>query len=201
MKTNYFINVITFGSLLLVAACHKDKASPGLADFPVSVGNKWKYIVYDSVHNYTDTQTVAISGATMMTDGRPAKLVRSSFSFSFDSSYAYLLEDADKATFYADQQGRDYNKVYTYPLMVGAWWVGENMLDTNKVVSIGDISVPAGSFTAYAINRDFKVTDIAIKEKEWYCPGVGMVQRNYYERNLGFLVNKTFRLVSYSIIK
>lgn len=201
MKTNHSVNVALLLFLALNTSCHKNNASPNLVDLPVSVGTNWKYVVYDSIHGNTDTQTVAITGTAIMSDGRTAKTVRSYFSFSTDTSYTYLVENTDKATFYTNQNGIDYNKSYTYPLKVGAWWRGENILDTNKVVSNIDIGVPAGSFSTYMINRSYKVTGMAVRENEWYCPGVGMVQRNYYERNIGFIINKTFRLVSYSIAR
>ena len=195
------MNVILLVIILFITSCNKDHTSPNFSDFPATVGTNWKYVVYDSIHNYADTQIVVISGETTLNNGRAAKIVKSYFIFNSDTTYTYLVEDASKVIFYTDKEGYDYNKIYVYPLKIGAWWQGENILDTSKVISNEGITVPACSFSTYTVSRNYKVTNMAVRENEWYCPGVGVVQRNYFTRNIGFISNKTFSLLSYNIYK
>lgn len=184
---------------LLGASCKKNHAPAVITNFPQATATRWTYAVYDSLHGYPDTQTVIISGDTTLQDGRSAKTVIAYFASSIDTTRSFVSEDAVHAIFYINDQGKDYNKIYLFPLKVGASWLGENVLDTSKVVSNQNIQVPAGNFSTYLIHRNYAVTNTAITETEWYTAGVGVVQRTYYERNIGFTVYKTFRLLSYKI--
>ena len=219
MKNIQIINIIALFLLLFGASCHKDQPNANLVNLPkivdtkcifcdsiqnfsgTQIGNNWKYIVYDSLRRNVDTQTVVISGETTLSDGRMSKIVKSYYSISGDTTYTYLVEDASMATFYTTKEGSVFDKSYVYPLKIGTMWKGWHMLDTLRVDSKESIIVPAGNFSAYTIHKYYRVTNTFILDDEWYCPGIGMIQRNYRELNFGPVMNKTFRLISYNFVK
>jgi uncharacterized Tic20 family protein len=203
MKLSFqFWMLLTVVILIISCSKHISALPPDNSQtFTATVGSSWKYIVFDSLKNSIDTQTVVIFGLTKLKDGRTAKIVKSSFSFSRDTTYSYLFQDTNKAIFYDSKDGTNYNKIYVFPLKVNSSWLGENILDTNRVTSNENITVGAGNFNSYLIVRNFKVTNVGIRESEWFCPGVGMIQRNYYERNIGFIIYKHYELISYYLAK
>ena len=92
-------------------------------------------MVYDSTKHISDTEFVKIGGTTKLSSGVNSKIIRSVNYFQADTTFTYLVESADKAIFYLNKDGKDYNKVYQFPLKENSFWIGENILDTNKVIS------------------------------------------------------------------
>jgi len=193
-------NGLLFYFILCLTSCSKGNANnEQIQDFPDAIGNSWTYNVFDSIKHISDTEFVKIIGTTTLNNGMNSKIIRTINYFSADTTFTYLETSGNRAIFYLNKDAKDYNKVYQFPLKENTYWFGENLLDTNKVISKENIIVPAGSFIAYKIHRSYTVTNVGINETEWYTPKIGMIKRDYYERNIGFTIKKTYELVYYKI--
>ncbi|MDR0793418.1 MAG: hypothetical protein LBE82_08940 [Chitinophagaceae bacterium] len=186
--------------IALMVGCGKN-AAQNIPNYPYNIGSKWVYLVYDSVLQYSDTETVEITGTTQINNGINAKVFKHSFSSNKDSvAYSYLTENVDTLLFWTEISGYySYYQIYVFPINVGRQWMGVNTLDTNRVVSYENTIVPAGNFNAYKITGNYYVTNYFFSENEWYSPSIGMIKRDYYTRNFAFPEWKSYQLLSYEL--
>jgi hypothetical protein len=184
-------------------SCKKNNTTTPVynTEFPNNIGTWWKYKVFDSIYYRLDTVTINIVGNTKLDDGTDVS-VWAIKSLLNGNDTNYVSNKSDGIRIY--QFIRAANgaiKKYLFPITVGSKWITGNILDTNRVTQQGSISVIAGTFNGYRINRDVNIPPglNRIIEEEWFVPNIGMVSRNYAEFGTGGIAAFKWELVSYFI--
>ena len=188
--------------LLASTSCKKSPIIELNNEFPDHIGTWWKYKVYDSIYNTLDTETIRVIGHGKLDNGDNATIwAINSLLNGPDTNY--VTSESDGIRIYPGKLiTAPVNKRYVFPLEVGAKWITQNILDTNKVTEKGTISVVAGTFSdGYRIQRNTREFPglFVIQEDEWFVPNIGMVYRNYGWFGTPGVFHKTWELVSYQI--
>jgi len=162
--------------------------------FPNKPGDQWVYNVYDSVLNTQEIVTVRVIGTKELPDKNVAKVWLFEYPDVTDTSYVVTLKDT--ILFYApDLISIDH--VYLTPLRVGSTWTGGWTNDQYAVQTSGSVIVNTMRFdSAYEIKETAHSLNFFRKKDEWFVPGLGMVERNWYEYNLSPPENKVWKLKS-----
>ena len=170
-------------------------------EFPNNIGTWWKYKVFDSLYYRLDTVTINVVGNTKLDDGTDVSIwaIKSLLN---GNDTNYVSNKSDGIRIYKFKQA-SYGiiKKYLFPMTVGSKWITSNILDTNRVTQQGSISVIAGTFNGYRVNRDTRIPPglNIIKEEEWFVQNIGMVSRLYYTYDVTGIEHKKWELVSYFI--
>lgn len=193
---------ILFLVLLVSNSCKKNKnKAVENAEFPNSIGTFWKYKVYNILNGSIDTVLITVVGNTNLDRGDPVTIweIKSLF---FQTTYSYVSNTSDGIKIYKNKLATalPYKK-YVFPLEISKFWVTQNTLDTNKVVSQKDTIVLAKEYkNCYKIVRNtFIPYGQYIRETEFFLPKIGMVFRSYDEISSGPLESKIWELIGYSI--
>ena len=198
--------LFSFFALLIIShscSCNKDPVVQPVynSEFPNSIGTWWKYKVFDSLTYILDTITIKVVGITKLSDGRDANIWQINSLYNQpDTNYVYSGSDGIKI--YPNiLPTAPITKQYVFPLLVGGYWRGQNVKDTNRVVSLETKNVIAGSFTnSYAITRGYYAfPQYAIISKEYFGLNIGMLSWSIYLRNGGYISNQYWELVNYHL--
>lgn len=185
-----------------VSSCKKCAIIELNREFPDNIGTWWKYKVYDSIYHTLDTVTISVIGHGKLDNGDNAT-VWAINSLLNGPDTNYVTSKSDGIRIYPGKlTSAPVIKRYVLPFNVGAKWITENILDTNRVTGKETISVVAGTFSdAYRIQRHTKEFPglFIIDEDEWFVPDIGMVYRNYSWFGTPGVFHKTWELVSYQI--
>jgi len=191
------------------AACKKSDSSVGQAafaapDYPLAVGNSWKYKVTDFYSKVTDTLDLSITDMQALPDG--TKIYRC------DISQNGIL--ADSGAFTAGNNTLAYSglnpNAYSYfgnfklkfPFTPGDRWIGFYPNDTVHVVSEANpVTILGQAYPhAFSLKRGFAlVGDYSLVQFMLLSPGVGVINQNINIFNGGPSQNQGFDLISYRI--
>jgi hypothetical protein len=176
--------------------CTRPAKSPIPWDFPNRSGFTWTYATYDSIQQREDTLKVTVLHEITLPDGLPATAWEFASASSIDTQYVSIVGDTVRVM---TEPGNIWGSTkYVFPLQVGSAWSGDGGIDSSRVVAMGTVTVPAGSFTeAYRIEQwggalnDYWFID------SWFVPHVGLVFQ--YRWEFGFSNARiTLSLTEYS---
>ncbi len=177
-------------------------------DFPNAIGMLWKYQVYDSLSQTTDTvwfsitDTITIGSNEIFTERREKHFADSSF------SWQYLQFRGDTLEIFDDTIGVQANERIVFPLELGNSWTGPISIgDTSTVTLVGQIQVPAARFSNGArIDRSWNLDfeGGGNWSQTWVAPGVGVVyryRRSQFNDGGGITVttNEVWELIEYDL--
>ena len=207
------IIAILLSLLIFISSCGDDSPTGHGGgkidfDFPNAIGMLWKYQVYDSLSQTTDTvwfsitDTITISSNEIFT-GRSEKHFAGSF-----FGRQYLQFRGDTLEIFDDTVGVPANERIIFPLELGSSWTGPVTVDdTSTVTLVGLIEVPAARFSDGArINRSWNLDfeGGGNWSQTWVVPGIGVVYR--YRRSqfsdgtsITVTTNEVWKLIEYDL--
>ena len=206
----------TLLAILFVVLCSCDDDSPTggghhtVRQLPSQIGMLWKYQVYDSLTQTTDTVWVSVTENHPLYRDITVFVWRMYWTTRDSVVIRDLLLSGDTADFRTDgvETEPELLERLVFPLELGREWVGPFQVDTSRVEEIGTVRVPAGTFAdaamvARAWNLDFEGG--GNWSTTWIARNVGVVSRHVYDlNNLGdgtFIVtmNQTWELYDYDL--
>lgn len=132
--------IITILFVLIIAACCKDKvAAPDAVsgfqkdDFPISVGNWWRYQVIDAMQQTTDTLTLKVVDFDLSQSTFTCQIIQ----HNQIVDTGYFIISSNRIEYKGINQNYSYfgNFTLTVPFQVGSSWIGDNPKDTVSVLS------------------------------------------------------------------
>lgn len=186
MKLNRPVGALLLLMFVLVGSC--DILSPtghgsGASDthFPHAVGVLWKYQVYDSLSQSTDTVWYSITDHTTIGSGKFITVLREKHFRENLFGWQYLHFSGDTLEFLPDTTGTSANERIVFPLELDHSWTGPAAPDdSSKVTQVGPIEVPAARFDKGArIDRSWNrdIEGGGNWSRTWVVSGVGVVYR------------------------
>jgi len=215
MATMRPVLVILLLALLGIYSCDDDSPTGGggvtIHDpFPNAVGMLWKYQVYDSLTQTTDTVWVSVTDSALTRCGYTRYSWRMYWTTrdSVVDRYALIWVDSAMVDIIVDSpQEPELLERFVFPLEEGATWNGPSIYDTCRVTEIGTIAVPAGTFSNSALvehawNLDFEGG--GNWTETWLAPNVGIAYRHEYQAysdgtTITVLENRVWRLIEYDL--
>lgn len=193
-----------FAFILLTTSIAAQRSKVSAPDyFPLRVGDSWKYrsTVSDA------ESTVKVVSAEKQANGTVRylleKLSETKINNWYSKTKGWVLMHREA---YPEHEGLEikYEPARRYlknPLIAGAtWnWSGkginqDDMYESNRVVGLEMVQVPAGKFRAMKIVSQVSEGAAVLTKTYWYADGVGMVK---YTTESG-LIKYGFELVDYS---
>lgn len=187
-------------AVLMLVACSDDDPVPDvdgftIDEFPIEVGNWWKYQVVDTVYTLENgpievTDTVTVTAAeTLFVDCTGGDCPGTYIRFVFDDGEtqweANTIANGDTLTYEVlrfittDIMAQFWTGFRWYfPLEVGkTWWPYPYMTDRISVVDRGYLELPDFEFgTAYLLHRDWTGLNAGGHSDIWVVPHVGIVK-------------------------
>jgi len=199
-------------SLIFICSCSDSPTGPGGGkidvSFPNAVGMLWKYQVYDSLSQTTDTVWFSITDTlTVSPDEFFTKRSEKLFASNFFRSQ-YLRFSGDTLEIFSDTSGASANERIVFPLELGSGWTGPAAFDdTSTVTLVGQIDVPAARFRNGArIDRSWFIDfeGGGNRSQTWVAPDVGMVyqyNRSQFSdgQNITVTKNEVWELIDYDL--
>jgi len=178
--------------------------------FPNAVGMLWKYEVFDSLTDATDTVWVSVTDSELTRCGytiynwrmywtsRDSVVDRSALSW-IDTAMVEIVIDSPQEPALLER--------FVFPLEEGATWTGPSIYDTCRVTEIGTIAVPAGTFHNSALVEHAWQLDFeggGNWTETWLAPNVGIAYRHEYltysdGTTITVLENRIWRLLEYDL--
>ena len=184
---------LLFGFMSLFTSCKKENASvQSFNNFPMSVGTYWKYQVYDSLTQQTDTITINVVKDTMINNNPVFYWESSKAGVAIDT--LFVLKTSDSICFYMNINLTDLRRKLKIPFEVGDTWQG-NINDYYEVESIESYYLN----DAFKINRNYQSFNYYLLEKIWMVDNIGFVKMTTNEFSLAPIKNENWRLLSYHI--
>ncbi len=203
--------IIIIAVIILIIACDDSPTRYGKApvdmQFPDKTGMLWKYEVYDSLTQITDTVWVSFTDDNTNSEGE----IFIEWKEKHASNNLFLIKHVrskgDTIEIHNFNGPWDTHiERLIYPLELGESWAGlEANDDTSTVTLVGQISVPAETFNNGArIDRswgkDFE--DGGNWSQTWIVPDVGIVSRYFLSQfsdgsSITVTKNETWQLIDY----
>jgi len=212
MKIIKITIAIIFLLLIYIISCDDSPTRynnvPDDSDFPNSIGMLWKYEVYDSLSQTTDTVWFSITDTVTMPSGEFYTEWKSKNLTSFIFEWQYLHLYGDTLEFFDDSVGLSANERIVFPLELGNGWSGPATNDdTSLVTLIGYVGVPAGIFAKGArIDRSWNLDfeEGGNWSQTWVVPDVGIVSRYFLSQfsdgsSITVTKNETWKLIEYDL--
>jgi len=214
MSRNLTLSTLLVILLVFLCSCDDDPPTGGgrhpIDQLPSQVGMLWKYQVYDSLTQATDTVWVSVTEELPSIPELTAFAWRMYWTTRDKVVWIDVSFRGDTVDIYTDSAKNEPDPIerLAFPLEVGREWVIPFGVDTSRVEEVGTILVPAGTFTNAARvervwNRDFEGG--YDQSTTWIARNVGIVSRHYFsESNLGdgtFIVtkNQTWQLYAFDL--
>jgi hypothetical protein len=168
----------------------------------------WKYQVYDSLTEITDTVWLSITDTTTFSADEFVTERREKHVVADYSGWRYLHFRGDTLEIFDDAVGVPANERIVFPLELGSSWTGPTAADdTSTVTLVGQIEVPAAKFSTGArIDRSWNLDfeGGGNWSQAWVVPDVGVVSR--YRRSqfsdgtsITVTTNETWELIDYDL--
>lgn len=181
---------------------------PDDTHFPSAIGMLWKYQVYDSLTQTTDTvwfsitDTVTWGAGEFVIERRERRLVAESF------GRRYLHFRGDTLEFCDDSIAAPADERIVFPLKLGSTWAGPVSADDTSIVTlVGRIEIPGtgprrGARIDRCWDRDFEGG--GNWSRTWIVPDVGVVSRYHRSQfsdgaNMVVTTNETWELIEYDL--
>ncbi|MCH9032765.1 MAG: hypothetical protein IIB00_10990 [candidate division Zixibacteria bacterium] len=200
--------------LIFISSCGDDSPTgPGVGkidvNFPNAIGMLWKYQVYDSLSQTTDTVWFSITD-TITNSSKESFSERSEKHFADNSfGWQYFQIRGDTLEIFDDTIGASANERIVFPLELGSSWTGPVTVgDTSTVTLVGQIDVPAAKFSnAARIDRSWNIDfeGGGNWSQTWVVPDVGVVYRyrrsQFFDGGGGSTVttNEVWELIEYDL--
>lgn len=166
--------------------------------FPLAVGSKWTYAIYDSVAMRADTVEVTIDNKIVTSLTRTVYLWRYQYRTHADS--LYVVPSGDTVLFYRTSKFQYVPIMFVFPLAVGHGWRRPSA-DTFYVAAKESTLTPAGTFAnSFRIFQQPFEGNFYGGTTYWLAPDVGMVRkRERWHVTIGDeFVDITWQLLSFS---
>lgn len=163
----------------------KVKTPAGKDYFPLRVGDSWKYHMIDEEAEYT----VVVQSAEQQADGTMLYLLKKMAGmeiqewYSKTAGWVLMHKQSYPQQETAVVEYKPPRQVVKNPLVTGeTWrWSGKSIARTdvtesNEVVGVETVKVPAGTFQAMKIVSHVKDGEVAMTKTYWYAEGVGLVK-------------------------
>lgn len=203
-------------ALLFVALCScNDDDSPtngghhSIGQLPSQVGMLWKYQVYDSLTQTTDTVWVSVTEDRLSIPALTVFVWRMYWTTRDSVLWRDVIFRGDTVEIYTDtvQTEPDLLEWFVFPLEVGREWVLPYGVDTSRVTEIGATLVPAGIFTTAARVERLWNTDFeggGNWSTTWVARNVGVVRRHLLSKvnpggGVEVTMNQTWQLYDYDL--
>jgi hypothetical protein len=198
---------LAFAFALLTTGIAAQKAKAPAPDyFPLRVGDSWKYR-----STVSDAEaTIKVVSAEKQSDGTMRYLLEKSAGAKIQDWYSktngWVLMHREA---YPEHEGLEikYEPARQYlknPLVAGAAWnwngkstTQNEMQESNQVVGLEMVEVPAGKFRAMKIVSKVSEGPSVMTKTYWYADGIGLVK---YTTESG-PINYGFELIDYSFKK
>ena len=187
--------------MLFVFACKKEKTNntTGLSDFPLAVNNTWTYLVYDSIHQTSQTAIFKITGLNVANGGiKTYTTTTTTNGIVVDSGL--IINSGDTVLYQANGQGLFSNLTLLFPLTANNYWHTQYYSDSVFVAATNlNLSVLDNNYSnVFQVNRIESIPDLYIGQDVYIAPHVGIIQQNLSQGSW-ILVHKSLQLVSYSL--
>ncbi len=206
----YYFLLLVFVNII---SCKKENNIPSNQFFPNKVGDNWLYKYYDGYTNGEQFIEVKIVGTGLLPDGQIATIWTTTLLTATNGKYlidsAFVVVDAANAVFYyapcrtCIPQMADERRRYLFPLQVGNKWFSNKFFgDTTKVLNLGSVAVPAGTFdNTFQLSKTIGyVTNSYTRDSIWLTPNIGMTKFYQDEYSLGPIPgNGVWELASYNL--
>jgi hypothetical protein len=201
------VPALAFAFALLTTSIAAQKAKAPAPDyFPLRVGDSWKYR-----STVSDAEaTIKVVSAEKQSDGTTRYLLEKSAGAKIQDWYSktneWVLMHREA---YPEHEGLEmkYEPAKQYlknPLVAGATWnwsgkstTQNELQESNQVIGLEMIEVPAGKFRAMKIISKVSEGASAMTKTYWYADGVGLIK---YTTESG-PINYGFELIDYSFKK
>ncbi len=178
--------------------------------FPNAVGMLWKYKVYDSLAETTDTVWVSVTDSVMTRCGYTSYRWRLNWVTrdSVVDRFALAWVDSTMVEFFTDSTYEPMMlERFVFPLEDGAQWTAPYGADTSRVFIMRSVTVPAGTFRRVALvervwNPDFEGG--GNWSETWLAENAGIVKRHFLSRysdgtTIYVTLNQTWELIDYDL--
>ena len=215
MSTIRPVLIISLVALLCFYSCDDDNNPIGGGGgvnnpFPNAVGMLWKYEVFDSLTDATDTVWVSVTNSELTRCGytkyswRTYWITRDSV---VDQSALVWIDTAMVEIVVDSPQEPALLERFVFPLEEGASWNGPSIYDTCRVTEIGTVTVPAGTFHNSALVEhawNMGLWGGGDSTKTWLAPNVGIAYRHEYQTysdgtTITVLENRIWKLLEYDL--
>jgi hypothetical protein len=167
----------------------------GIEQFPMAIGDSWRYAVVDSLHGTLDTVSVEVESPNSANRQFSSMWVFKGNSYE---DTMYVLVENSSVMMYEDPLSSLPDFTITFPLVEGASW-GKGP-DTTTVYSETSVAVPAGTFDdAFIVDRHAVSFNYRLDSEQWIVPDIGIVRWHKKEFNLGPAVNQRWALIGYEL--
>jgi hypothetical protein len=215
MSTKLTLSTLLGVFLVVLCSCGDDSPINGgrhsIEQLPSQIGMLWKYEVYDSLAETTDTVWVSVTDEVHQTiTGSSVFVWGINWKTQYRIEWRTVILNGDTVVINADtvQTDADPLERFVFPLQPGKEWTGPFEIDTSRVTEVGTIQVPAGTFTGAARvervwNRDFEGG--CNWSATWIAPNVGVVSRHLIDSanpgdgNFIVTMNQTWQLYDYDL--
>lgn len=195
-----------FALTFLLFSCSKDKPQKdefSSDDFPVKVGNWWRYQVYDAFSHVTDTLTLRVVSKTI--NGNQTK---------FDCELYKNLQLIDTAYYLISDTKIEYNSKnvdYSYfgnfylsiPFQKGDIWKGvyynqDSILASDIIPSMKILNHDYKN--VYSLNRNFyALGGYRLNQLLFICQKIGVIYQSFDLQDGGNNQKQTFQLIDYNL--
>jgi len=209
------ILLVILSALIFLIACddsptrYSNNLPPVPQDFPGAAGMLWKYEVYDSLTQITDTVWVSYTdnyfgpSGDFFIEWKERHFTDYSFEFKTVRAHGDTIEIQNSDIVLVFQSER-----IIYPIELGNSWAGiEAIDDTSRVTLVGKIEVPAETF--YNGARIDRSWNLDIEQggnwsQTWLVPDVGIVSRYFLSQfsdgtSITVTKNETWELIEYDL--
>ncbi len=182
--------------------------------FPNIAGDYWEYDFLSSGLKIPQTILLEVTGDTTNKSGNQSNTWLTKLN-NPQSTYplryriidtSLVVSDAKSAVFYPAPNPNAFQfyikKQFKFPLVVNNYWLSNSTFgDTTKVLSVGSLTVPAGTFqnTFQLSNTQTYLNNASIKDTIWFTPNIGIVKfvQNEFTDGQPAYGNGTWELKSY----
>lgn len=173
-----------------------------MENFPVAVGNWWKYR-HTSLQNVNaDTIELRIESSEQINDTSKFNCIFRSNNIIIDTGAFYKY--GNRISYYgADALTSIFsNFTLQFPILSNSTWVGSFPGDTCVVTGKVDSTKILGApfYDVYTLGRDYNLLGgVFYNQSVFLSANVGLIHQSFYLNNAGFIDRGTFHLIDYEI--
>ena len=194
-KIRLIVALMVLFPLLAVSVAAQRSRAPVRDYFPLRVGDSWTYLHDDGDFKFT----IKVNSVEKQADGTMRYMVQKLAGAEIHEWYskvdgwvlmhgqAYVGQEGIKVNY---EPGRQYLK---NPLVAGTKWTwkgkgntGQDITESNRVIGLETLKVPAGTFRAMKIVSVVSDGDAVMTKTYWYADGVGLIKSTTEGREIKY---------------
>lgn len=194
-KIRLIVALMLLFPLLTMSVAAQRSRAPVRDYFPLRVGDSWTYLNDDGDFKFT----IKVNSVEKQADGTMRYLLHKLAGAEIHEWYskvdgwvlmhgqAYVGQEGIKVNY---EPGRQYLK---NPLVAGTKWTwkgkgntGQDITESNRVVGLEALKVPAGTFRAMKIVSVVSDGDAVMTKTYWYADGVGLIKSTTEGREIKY---------------